>query len=210
MPAKWWLGALGAAVPPLSRAHGADADLIDRLGAFGAGLSHPVLGADHFLAMFAVGLLSAVLGGTYLWRLPVVFVLAMPVGWSWGRQALPFSPVEIGIAASVLALGIAGAASTRWLPVLRNRLVYLPAATFAEFHGYAHGVQMPPEQPALQYAAGFMTGTAAIHLLGLLAGNLIAGAKHRARLLSLTSLAPAAAGCWFLALAYGCSLTQAG
>ena len=34
------------------------------------GLSHPVLGIDHFLAMVSVGIVSAQIGGRAIWTIP--------------------------------------------------------------------------------------------------------------------------------------------
>ncbi|MEO7385540.1 MAG: HupE/UreJ family protein, partial [Gammaproteobacteria bacterium] len=39
-------------------------------GSFLAGLAHPVLGIDHFLAMISVGILSAQIGGRAIWTVP--------------------------------------------------------------------------------------------------------------------------------------------
>ncbi|MCB2081859.1 MAG: HupE/UreJ family protein, partial [Rickettsiales bacterium] len=36
-------------------------------GGFAAGISHPVLGLDHLLAMVSVGVLSAQIGGRAIW-----------------------------------------------------------------------------------------------------------------------------------------------
>ena len=44
------------------------------------GLSHPVLGFDHFLAMVSVGIISAQIGGRAIWSIPSTFVLIMIVG----------------------------------------------------------------------------------------------------------------------------------
>jgi urease accessory protein len=195
------VGLAVSATPLITQAHGLDAALLERTGPFGAGLSHPVLGADHFLAMFAVGLLSAVLGGKFFWRVPAAFVLTMPVGWWLGRIAAPFPPVELGIALSVLALGIASWASAHWTQALRRRIVYAPVAMFALLHGYAHGLEMPPGQPAALYAAGFMAGTAAIHLLGLFVGDLLVDGQRGARPVVWASLALTGAGGYFVALA---------
>ena len=44
------------------------------------GLSHPVLGIDHFLAMVSVGIISAQIGGRAIWSVPVTFVSIMIFG----------------------------------------------------------------------------------------------------------------------------------
>lgn len=49
-----------------------------------AGLSHPLGGADHLLAMVAVGLWAAGIGGRAVWALPLAFVAAMVAGGGLG------------------------------------------------------------------------------------------------------------------------------
>jgi urease accessory protein len=90
----------------------------------------------------------------------------MLVGGLLGMFGLPFFSVEIGIAVSVLSLGLAIAANKRF-PII---LTMAGVAFFALFHGHAHGSEMPGSaQPAL-YALGFILGTTAIHLLGVVIG----------------------------------------
>ena len=43
------------------------------------GFAHPLGGLDHVLAMVAVGLLAAQLGGRALWFVPAAFVVTMAV-----------------------------------------------------------------------------------------------------------------------------------
>jgi hydrogenase/urease accessory protein HupE len=49
---------------------------------FLAGLAHPGSGADHILAMIAVGLWGAVVGGRALWAWPAAFVARIVVGFT--------------------------------------------------------------------------------------------------------------------------------
>ena len=44
-------------------------------GSFAAGFTHPLFGTDHVLAMIAVGLWAALLGGRAIWALPTAFAL---------------------------------------------------------------------------------------------------------------------------------------
>ena len=62
-------------------------------GSFAAGLSHPLFGIDHILAMVAVGLWSALLGGRALWLVPSAFVAMMAVGLAprWWELPCPSS-----------------------------------------------------------------------------------------------------------------------
>jgi urease accessory protein len=78
---------------------------------------------------------------------------------------------ELGIAASLVLLGLIIAAE-RKLPIL---LAMAGVGFFAIFHGYAHGTEMPTTAEPVLYAAGFLTGTALIHIAGLVIGDI---AKH--------------------------------
>jgi len=40
-------------------------------------------------------------------------------------------------------------------------------STFAIFHGYAHGAELPHQAGAVAYSAGFVLATGAIHLTGI-------------------------------------------
>ena len=48
------------------------------------GISHPVLGFDHFLAMISVGILSAQIGGRAILTVPTTFVSIMTIGGLFG------------------------------------------------------------------------------------------------------------------------------
>jgi urease accessory protein len=163
-------------------------------GSFVAGLAHPVLGVDHFLAMVSVGIVSAQIGGRAIWTVPGTFVTVMALGGVLGWLDVGLTSIEFGIAFSVLALGIAIAAD-RKMPILAAMGA---VAIFATFHGYAHGAEMPTVADPAKYAAGFMTGTALLHIAGVLIGDI---SQHYARgkvLLRLAGAAIAGAGTWFL------------
>jgi urease accessory protein len=130
---------------------------------FLTGLAHPVSGLDHVLAMIAVGLWGAQLGAPALWLLPVTFPLVMAFGGFLGLLGLPLPGVEIGIALSALALGLAVA--TGWRPPLA--VAALLVAAFAIFHGHAHGTELPPGQSGLAYSIGFVVATGLLHLAGI-------------------------------------------
>ncbi len=51
-----------------------------QFGSFLGGLTHPVLGLDHFLAMVSVGIVSAFIGGKAIWTVPATFVVSMALG----------------------------------------------------------------------------------------------------------------------------------
>lgn len=143
-------------------------------GSFAAGLSHPVFGADHILAMVAVGLWAAGLGGRAFLALPVGFVGAMALGFLLSLGGLPLPMVEPMILASVLVLGVLVAVAAR-LPLA---VAVAITATMGVFHGHAHGTEIGGAE-ALRYLAGFVAATVALHALGAATGwvlNRFAGA----------------------------------
>ena len=147
--------------PSIAKAHILQGD-----GGFLSGLTHPVLGFDHFLAMLSVGILSAQIGGRAIWTVPATFVSVMAIGALIGVKGIEIPGVEYGIALSVLILGFSLAMEKKLLPVW----AMLGVGFFAMFHGHAHGTEMPKIVTPLVYALGFLLGTAGIHVCGVLLG----------------------------------------
>jgi urease accessory protein len=133
------------------------------------GLLHPLGGVDHILAMVAVGLFAARLGGRALWLVPASFVTAMAVAGAAGMTGFALPHVEAGIALSILVLG-AAIAFEMTMPVAAAMAL---VAFFAVFHGYAHGAEMPETMSGLAYGGGFLAATAALHAAGIGLGLLI-------------------------------------
>ena len=125
------------------------------------GFGHPIGGADHLLAMLAVGLLAARRAGRACWALPVAFVLAMLAGAGLGALGVALPAVETGIALSVLVLGLLIALVVK-LPL--SAAVPMVAA-FALFHGHAHFTEMG-HGTLWTYVTGFAIATAALHAAG--------------------------------------------
>lgn len=140
-----------------------------------AGLSHPLGGLDHALAMLAVGWLAARIGGRALVAVPAAFLGAMALGGVLALAGLTMPAVEIGIGLSVVAFG-ALLAFPRDLPVAGVALV---VGAFAIFHGHAHGTEMPADVSGLSYGAGFLVATGLLHAagigLGMAADRLVRG-----------------------------------
>jgi urease accessory protein len=127
---------------------------------FISGFLHPIGGLDHVLAMVAVGMLAALIGGRALWLVPASFLGAMVIGSALGFS-LPF--VELGIVASVVVLGAIVALAPR-VPVT---VAMALAAAFGMFHGHAHGAEMPAAVSPVLYGLGFVAATATLHLIGV-------------------------------------------
>jgi urease accessory protein len=144
---------------PLAMAHTGGAEA----GGWVAGLMHPLLGLDHLLAMFAVGMLGARMGGRALWRLPLLFVgmLLMGAVLALNGHLIPY--MEQGIALSVVLFGLMVA-----LPRVSAGMGAALVAGFALYHGMAHGAEMPLAAVGLAYLAGMAVSTALLHLAGIL------------------------------------------
>ncbi len=127
---------------------------------FASGLSHPLIGLDHLLAMIAVGLWAALSGGRALIAYPVAFVAAMLAGGLIGVGGVGLPVVEPAILASVMVLGALVALATR-APMAASLAGLM---LFGLAHGYAHGIEGPG---GAFYALGFVIATAALHGLGI-------------------------------------------
>lgn len=156
------IAVLAAAEPALTHpGHG-------EASGFSSGLAHPLFGADHLLAMVAVGLWAGLVGGRALWLWPAVFVTVMVAGALADMAGFALPLVEPGILASVIVLGA--------LIVLALRAPLWPGAAlialFALAHGHAHGTEAPVAYGGLEYVLGFALATAALHGAGLAAAVL--------------------------------------
>jgi urease accessory protein len=146
-------------IPNIASAHTGIGDTVGFLH----GIQHPIGGLDHILAMVAVGLWAAQLGGKALWMVPGAFMVAMAGSSVVGHFGLALPGVEQGILASDFILGL--------LLLLAARLSLAVSVGFvgmlAIFHGYAHGAEMTQTASGFDYGLGFMISTAALHLVGI-------------------------------------------
>lgn len=154
-------GIVAAAVPASVQAHVYG---VPDAG-FAGGFAHPFGGLDHVLAMVAVGLWAASLGGPAMALVPAAFVVAMAVGGLAGMAGFDVAFVETAIALSLVGFGAFVALRLR-MPLL---LALVATGAFAFFHGHAHGSAATGEAPWL-YALGFATATALLHGAGLAIG----------------------------------------
>ncbi|QRM27742.1 HupE/UreJ family protein [Microvirga sp. VF16] len=132
---------------------------------FTHGMAHPIGGIDHVLAMVAVGILAARIGGRALWLLPSTFISVMAGAAVLGMVGFDLPSFDVWIAGSLVAFGLAVAYPSHLSSLTGAGLI----AVFAIFHGYAHGTEMPAGVSGLAYAAGFLMATTL--LIGLGAGS---------------------------------------
>jgi urease accessory protein len=162
-----------------------------------SGFSHPLGGVDHVLAMVAVGLLAALMGGRALWLVPISFVAMMALGGLLGMVGVGIPFVEIGVALSVVVFG----AAVAWRADMSVLAASAVVGLFAICHGYVHGAEVPHTVPGFEYGIGFVLAAALLHVagigLGLAIGRL--GAKRAARATQLTGGGMALVGVVLLA-----------
>lgn len=131
-------------------------------GSLLAGVSHPLFGADHILAMVAVGLWAALLGGRAMWQVPSAFVGTMAVGFAAALTGAPLPFVEPVILASVVVIGLLAAVALK-VPTWAGMAM---VGFFAFFHGHAHGGELG-SAGALSFGIGFALSTALLHATGV-------------------------------------------
>ena len=152
---------------------------------FAHGLAHPLSGLDHLLAMVAVGVWSALAMPKRAWLAPAAFVAAMLAGALIAAAGVALPMLELGIVASVIALGVMIALRIDAGPVAGAALV----AAFAVFHGNAHGLEAVGAMAG--YMAGFTVATALLHVAGMALGSSLFRSKAASR---IAGSAVAAAG----------------
>ena len=165
------------------------------------GLSHPVLGIDHFLAMVSVGIVSAQIGGRAIWTVPSTFVVMMIIGGILGMVAeiyllniteLFIAIVEIVILLSVILLVVAIASGRK----LSLTIMMFFVSIFGLCHGTAHGMEMPWAANPILFALGFSSGTATLHLFGVIIGSLLIKNNYSLFLLRLIGITSACYGAY--------------
>jgi urease accessory protein len=133
----------------------------DGIGLAG-GLTHPLTGMDHLLAMVAIGIFAGVRGGRALWAWPLSFVAAAALGFAAGRYGVVTPLAEPIVLASVLALGLLVTAA---VPMNLGAGIAL-VTLFGAVHGQAHASEAG-SQAITAFAAGFLIASAALHVAGL-------------------------------------------
>jgi urease accessory protein len=144
---------------------------VEQANSFASGIAHPLSGADHILAMVAVGLWGVLAGGRAIWVWPMAFVTTMLAGFAAATLGLQMPLVEPAIWSSIIILGL-------FVALAVKAPVWLGAAIvgfFAFFHGHAHGTQTSVAS-VIPYAAGFALATAGLHVAGV-GGGLLASSS---------------------------------
>lgn len=132
---------------------------------FSSGFLHPLLGLDHLLAMIAVGVLSAKIGGRAVFALPAMFVFSMAIGGTLAILGRSLPGVETAITLSAFFFAMLAL----FKPPLKSAIFFV--ALFALFHGHAHGEEMPAIAQPVLYILGFVVSTTALHFIGASIAN---------------------------------------
>lgn len=152
-------------------------------GSFASGFSHPFFGADHILAMVAIGLWAAMLGGKALYAVPLTFVVVMSIGCMKALFGMPLPFIEPVVLSSVVVLGLLVALALPVSPLVGMVI----AGLFAFFHGHAHGGEIGAAT-FIEFTSGFMLATALLHAVGITVafcfGRMTAGTNKRLALRS--------------------------
>jgi urease accessory protein len=184
--------AVAVAAPTIALAHpgiGHAHDLVH-------GFAHPLTGLDHVIAMLAVGVFAAQLGGRALWLVPATFIAVMAASGIAGMMGVTIPYVETGIALSVLVLGAVIAFAVRIPVAIAMAIVGL----FAIFHGHVHGTEMPESASGVLFGLGFVAATAILHAIGIAFGVLIGRASGGRQIAQLAGGAAAAVGAALLVI----------
>jgi urease accessory protein len=139
-------------------------------------LIHPLSGIDHLVAMIALGVWAAVIGGRGLWLLPMTFLSAMALAGFFGQMNMSLPLTEEVILASALLLSAFAVLRVRF----DHKIAVALAIVFAIAHGYAHGTELPAQVSFLLYGIGFITATAVLHMSGILIAHLTSRTEVRA------------------------------
>lgn len=151
---------------------------------WGSGLLHPLVGADHLLALLGTGLWLSQQHHKNRWSLVAIFAAVLAAGIAIG---LNFTGVafEPGIVASLIVMGalVAAAAKVAFLPGA------LILALVAMSHGFVHGAELTAGAVG---TFGFSVGLVAASLFAILLTTCAAGLMHAQGKTLLARLAGAA------------------
>lgn len=160
------------------------------------GLMHPILGADHLLAMLAVGLWSGFVLPRRVWAGAATFLAAMAAGagLSWAGVSVP--GVEALILGSVVVFGLLVLLARSGQGAGAARAALAAIAVFAACHGHAHATEATGAVAA--YLGGFLIATAGLHLAGFGLARAVARGDAAAAVQRALGAAIAASGVWMM------------
>jgi len=150
------------AIPGVAAAHQVAGESIGWL----SGLLHPLVNADHVLAVAAVGLWFAQSGGRWVYLMPFSFAILMLAGGCLALIPLEMAYVESAMPLLVLSVGLMLVFALK----LSSPLVMIWVCCFALLHGYTHAADMLLDVNARAYTAGFVLVTVLLNYIGVITG----------------------------------------
>ncbi len=166
---------------------------VAQTNSFAVGIAHPLHGADHVLAMVAVGLWAVLTGGRAIWLWPMAFVATMLAGFAAATLGLQMPFVEPAISSSIVTLGLFVALAVK-APVWRGAAI---TSIFAFFHGHSHGTEATAAS-LIPYAAGLALATAGLHAAGIWVGRFAGSSIGKFALRALGGFAALAGIFWMV------------
>lgn len=146
-------------LPSFAHAHSMAFTAID----WNSGFLHPLQGADHIVAMLAVGFWAAQLRGVAMWVLPLTFVSVMTLSGLLGTSGISLDYAETFILVSGFVLSILAVKNVQF----DLKVSALIVGFFALFHGFAHGAEIADSADLISYSVGFICATSLLHLAGI-------------------------------------------
>src|SRR5262245_41966087 len=136
--------------------------MLECADSFVSGFAHPLHGADHLIAMIAVGIWAALAGGRAIRVWPIAFVATMLVGFAGAAAGIAVPFVEPGVVSSIVGLGLLVAFGVQARLWQGAAIIGL----FAFFHGHAHGTEAAAAN-LVAYATGLALVTGGLHAAGI-------------------------------------------
>jgi urease accessory protein len=133
-----------------------------------AGLAHPLLGLDHFLALIVVGVWAGRLRGLALQVMPVSLMAGMALGFLLAAPR-PLAPVEPVIELAMLAASVALA----WAALRPLRLPFTQSTAVLLLLGVLHGCTDRVEAGRAEewlFVGGYIGTAATLLALGVMVG----------------------------------------
>ena len=131
--------------------------------AFMAGLTHPLLGFDHVLAMLAIGVSVAALGARFRWAAAGVMSLALLVGAFSASVMQATINIDPMLAATLLMLGLMFLHKRTFSAARRIGLL----SVFTFFQGLAHGLEAPSQALLWPFMSGVVLASLGLLVLGM-------------------------------------------
>lgn len=133
------------------------------------GLIHPLIGIDHLIAMLAMGIWASNFALKQSMRMLSAFFALLLGGFTLGLSSgVGFSFMETGIVLTSVFTGLLIAFSKN----VNKGIAISLAASFAVFHGFAHGIETASVVPSL-FALGFILTSVALVSTGFLISKLL-------------------------------------